>query len=325
MKTDLYAPSRCTAKLPDDFNKSYYVAEEKIDGSRYVLYFACDPYDRRPDQNTLLSRRPSSVDGKLVDKSLNVPHITDRDYGLDGTVIDGEIQADDFTMTNAIMNSSPFVAAKKQKESGLVKFRAFDIMAFRGKDIRHLSLAERRKILKNVVDRMDNPHVVMVEQITEGIEEFFTHIVSKGGEGIVLKDLRQAYGVGWAKMKKSYDVTCFISGFKDGNGKYEGGVGSIAISVFKHKYDVIVGDEESIEVGFASGFDDAIRADMAKNPKKYIGRAVDVFAQEISKDNRLRHPTFHRFRDDVNQIECTMDKLKKDIASFAKSRRRKEE
>lgn len=319
MKTELYAPARCTAKLPKDFEKPYFVAEEKIDGSRYVLYIGCDPYGRRTG-NTLLSRRVSTVDLKHVDRTDNLPHITGIKYeGLEGTVLDGEIVAENFLGTNSVMNSLPAEAVRKQKASGLLKYRVFDIKAFRGKDIRKLPLEERRKVLSEVVTSMSNPHVSVIEQVTTNLEAFFNKIVSAGGEGIILKDLRQAYGVGWAKMKKSYDVSCVISGFKKGDGKYKDSIGSIALSVYH--------DGRLVEIGFASGFDDRVRHDIAKNPKKYIGRVVDVFAQEIqdskkSADNpvgRLRHPTFYRFRDDFNAEDCTSEKLWKDIKA-AKAR-----
>lgn len=322
MKTELYPPSRCTAKLPDNIDGNpKLIAEEKIDGSRYVLYLDCDPYERRTG-NTLLSRKLSDIDSKHVDKTLQVPHITSIQYaGLEGTVLDGEIQAEDFTKTNSIMNSAPAIAHQKQEELGLVRYRVFDIMAFRGKDVRSLPLEKRRKLVLEVVKRMDNEHIVPIQWIETNLTEYFNKIVAKGGEGIVVKNINSAYGVGWAKYKKSYDVTCFISGFKEGTGKYKDGVGSIAISVWN--------DEGTVptEVGFASGFDDKIRADMSANPKKYIGRPVDIFAQEISKDDRLRHPTFYRFRDDLSSHDCTMKKLKADISSAKKlrSRRAKDE
>ena len=57
---------------------------------------------------------------------------------------------------------------------------------------------------------------------------------------------------------------------------------------------------------------------------------MDVFAQEIQKIDsknpagRLRHPTFHRFRDDLNMKDCTAEKLWADIKSSVKSTREKE-
>src|SRR3990172_4134062 len=226
MNLPLIPPSRCTSTLPNDLEKSYLIAEPKLDGSRYVLYLGqgCDPYERQRG-NTLLSRRVSTVDHKHVDRTLNIPHIT----------------------TN--------------------------------------------------------------------LQDYFTQIVQGGGEGIIVKDTRLGYGTGWSKYKRSADVSCIITGFKPGNGKYSGGVGSIALSVYQ--------DEKLLEIGFASGFKDDIRTDISKNPKKYIGKVVDVFAQEISKDNRLRHPTWHRFRDDIESNTCTLEKVKEDLVKHVKGNRKK--
>lgn len=321
MKTPLFPPSRCTSSLPDDLTKDYLVAEEKLDGSRYVLYLGCDPYERQKG-NTLLSRRVSVVDAKHVDRTNNVPHITGPTYeSLDGTVIDGEIRAADFTSTNSIMNSSSALAVSKQKEMGLMSYYVWDVMSFRGKDVRGLALSDRRKILEYVLIKMNNPNIIPLVQVTKDLNDFFLEIVNKGGEGIIVKDLRQGYGNGWCKYKKSYDVSCVISGWKPGKpgSKYEKQIGSLALSVFK--------DGRLIEVGFASGFDDSLRAKMTKNFEEYRNRVVDVFAQEIQKSEnpRLRHPTFHRLRDDMNAEDCTLEKLLADLKKKVKSSRRKDE
>lgn len=324
MGIPILQPSRCTGKLGDDLEKDYLIGEEKIDGSRYLLYIECDPYERR-EGNTLLSRRISVVDGRHVDKTENIPHITGREYkGLEGTVLDGEVVSKDFSSTNSIMNSAPRIAIAKQKEIGWNDYRVFDVLYFRGVDVRSKTLAERRKILEVVVARMAVPEVSAIEQFTEDFLKRFNQFVAKGGEGIVIKDTRLAYGVGWCKMKKSYDVSCVVSGFKNGTGKYAKGVGSIALSVY-HKGKLV-------EIGFASGFDDKVRMDITKNPKKYMGRVVDVFIQELSKATtenpvgRGRHPTFYRFRDDINAEDCTSEKLFKDIkAAKTRNSRRKGE
>ena len=126
MKSELFIPSRCTATLPEDLTKENLIAEEKLDGSRYLLYIGCER-----ENNALLSRRVSVVDQKHVDRTDNIPHITDFEYnGLEGTVIDGEIQAADFLSTNSIMNSAPKIAIQKQSEIGLVTYHVFDCLCF---------------------------------------------------------------------------------------------------------------------------------------------------------------------------------------------------
>lgn len=319
MASQLILPARCTATLADDLDKEYFVAEPKIDGSRYVLYIGngVDPYERRAG-NTLLSRRVSSVDEKHCDKTDNVPHITGVDYqGLDGTVLDGEIFKTDFPTTAGIMGSGPALAVAKQQTDGFITYYVFDCPVFKGVDIRGRTLTERRKVLAHVVKTMNNPHVKLIPQWTDNFEGRFNQMVAAGGEGLIIKDSRLGYGIGWAKMKKSFDVSCVISGFKPGNGKYENSIGAITLSVY---------DGANLrEVGYASGFDDELRQQMAAAPTAFIGKVVDIFAQEISKDLRLRHPTWHRFRDDVEASTCTLEKLKDDMKKKARSTRFKGE
>jgi len=308
------SPSRCTTKLYDDLDKDYLIAEEKLDGSRYLLYVGNDPYSREFSNNTLLSRRISSVDGMHVDRSLNLPHICEKKYaGLEGTVLDGEIMANDFLGTNSVMNSSPHKAIQKQKDNGFLNYNVFDVLYFRGKNVRGLPLSKRRKILEEVVRRMNNNYIKAIPQVRINLQDYFHKIISEGGEGVIIKDERLGYGVGWAKMKKVYEVSCIISGYKPGNGKYENQVGSLAISVFEKG--------RLVEVGFASGFSDELRAEMTKNFAHYQGMVVDVYAQEIQKGVRLRHPTFYRLREDANPDEITLEKLKTDLKTKVKSTR----
>jgi len=312
----LVTPPRCTTPLYENLFDENLVAEVKLDGARYILYLGTgvDPYERQRG-NTLLSRHVSKIDNKHVDRTGNVPFITGCDYDeLHGTILDGEIFLKDCATTTSVMGSGPAVAVSKQEQSGRVSYYVFDCPVFRGKDIRGRPLSERRKILEHVVARMANPNVKLMPQFVGNFQTHFDRIVKAGGEGLIIKDLRLAYGTGWAKMKKSYDVSCFITGFNAGEGKYAGTIGSIELSVDN--------DGTPLAVGFASGFDDRLRADFAARPNDFLWLAVDVFAQEISKDGRLRHPTFFRLREDMAAEDCTLAKLKEDMALKAKSTRR---
>lgn len=312
----LVRPPRCTTPLYENLFDENLIAEVKLDGGRYVLYLGegVDPYSRQRG-NTLLSRRVSTIDNKHVDRTRNLPFITDVDYGdLAGTVLDGEVFHTDCATTTSIMGSSPAVALAKQEQIGRASYYVFDCPVYRGKDIRGRPLTERRKILEHVVKLMANENVKLMPQFQRDFAGQFDRIVKAGGEGLIIKDKRLGYGVGWAKMKKSYDVSCFIIGYKPGNGKYSDSIGSIELAVDQ--------DGTPVPVGFASGFDDALRAEFAAKPDQFLYLAVDVFAQEISKDGRLRHCTFFRLREDLAAEDCTMMKLKDDMALKAKSTRR---
>jgi ATP-dependent DNA ligase len=194
-------------------------------------------------------------------------------------------------------------------------------MAFKGKDLRGLPLSQRRKILIQVVTRMNNPFIKVIPQWTGDIGGRFQNVVARGGEGLIIKDTRMGYGVGWAKMKKSHDVSVVIVGAKPGNGKYEGQVGAIEIAAWS--------GSKLVPIGFASGFDDKVRAEITHNLKAIVAAktVVDIFAHELSKPSaespcgRLRHPTFYRFREDVDHSDCTMDKVMKDLKKNPKTGR----
>lgn len=296
----LYKPSRCTAKPPETYE--HHIAEEKLDGSRYVLYLGYCPYGRRSG-NTLLSRRESG-DGMFVDKTDNIPHITHVSYPFSDTVLDGEIMASTFTLTNSIMNSLPEAAILKQKEHGLVNYHVFDIMRYKGEDVTNKPLSERRTLLEYVISKMNNPNIRLIPQVNNPIS-LFNRVVNGGGEGVIIKDVRAPYGVGWSKLKKSYDISTVVMGSKPGVGKYKNMIGSLEIGVYK--------DNVLIPVGYISGFTDEERIDITNHFDKYLGRVVDVYAQEIGSKGRLRHPTFHRFRDDLLQTSCTYDKMLEDM------------
>ncbi len=302
----LCIPSRCKAKLPENIEDKQYIAEEKLDGSRFVLYIGGCPYGRRTG-NTLLSRRESVSDGFLSDKTDNVPHITDVDYkDLNGTVLDGEVFYSSFLETNAIMNSLPEEAVQKQK-TGKVVYNAFDVMFYSGLDVRALPWVERRAILETVVSQANSPYIKAIKVITDDKLEYFKQMIAQGGEGLIIKDTSKPYGEGWSKLKKSYDISAIITGYKPGKGKYANQLGSIAVSVY-HEGNLV-------EIGYVSGFNDQTRLLMSRDFDAYKGKVIDVFAQEIQKVSdknlagRLRHPTFHRFRDDVKPEDCTSEKM----------------
>jgi hypothetical protein len=290
-------PARCEAALPEDLEQPHLIGEEKLDGSRYVLYLGpgMDPYGRQKS-NTLLSRHHSKAEGdgqgKLVDRTYELAHVTKQDYkALHGTIIDGE------TM------------------NGYETFNAFDVMFFCGTDVRPLPLKERRKILEKIVKLMNNKAVTVIPQVTKNLTEYFHSIVDAGREGIVVKDITQPYGVGWAKYKKSYDVSVIVTGQKEG--KKAGTVGSVFVSVYEKG--------KLTEIGCAAGFTEKDKIAMAKNFDKYMGRVVDVFAQELTNKGtgRLRHCTFHQWRDELDPKDCTFEKLKADLKKGVRKNRTK--
>lgn len=302
-------PARCKGKFnPDYLSNPDWVAEPKLDGGRYMLYIELD------GDVHLYSRR----DFPRIDKAANVPHFARFYPGLAGTILDGEVIIEKAVSegfrpvplgeTTGVMNSSPEKALKRQTEPGCRLFYCvFDILAANGQDVRHLPLSDRRTLLLEVVRHMRQytDTVILIGQYDDK-EGFFREQLEAGLEGIVLKNKNTAYGMNWVKMKRCADFSVVISGYKPGQGKYSDTLGAVAVSVYN---DTATG---LVEVGFASGMTDAEREDIWENQQAYLGRVIDITAQEVTKDGRLRHPRWLRFRDDVNPTTCTMGKLLSD-------------
>jgi ATP-dependent DNA ligase len=299
----LIVPPRCTGDKTKETKN--HVAELKLDGERFLLYIGFDPYSRNALPNTILSRHKSTADQAFTDRSGNVPHITENLYpSLKGTVLDGEIFLKNFETTASIMSSTEAEALDKQTSQKLVYY-VFDIPVYKGEDIRSKPLSERKKILSEVIKEMNNPHVKPITEYRSDFEKAFKEITTKGGEGLIIKDLRSGYGQEWAKLKKSFDISCIVTGYRMGKDKDY--IGSFEVSVYKGK--------DLIDIGFVSGY-----ACLEKDVDKYMGKVVDVFAHEFTKQQKLRMPTFHRFRNDLNPEDCTLEKLKEDFTKIKSSR-----
>jgi len=320
--TMLVVPPRCTADLPhventDPLRHSWHaglIAEVKLNGERELMYLGFDPYGRRTG-TTMLSRQKSSVDKMYGDKTEQVPHITGVDCTLlQHTVLDGEVFARDWAYTHSVMGSSPNIAVDNQRSEKLVYY-VFDMPYHKGRDIRKLPYNERRELLTKVVEELGSPWIRVVEQFQGDLDQAFRRITETGGEGLVVKSLSGAYGQGWAKYKKASDVSAFVIGYIEGKKALLGQVGSLELGIYKN--GVVC------SVGCVSGFTNELRIHITNNRESYLGRVLDVFAFELTKAEQLLNPTFHRFRDDINAEDCTLDKIRLDLKKI-KGNRHKE-
>lgn len=68
-------------------------------------------------------------------------------------------------------------------------------------------------------------------------------------------------------------------------------------------------DGELVQIGtVSSGLTDELRADITKNPDKYLGTTIECDIMELG-DGALRHPVFKKFRDDKGAKECTYESV----------------
>jgi ATP-dependent DNA ligase len=295
-----------------------WVAEEKFDGSRYVCFFM-------KDRLYFTSRRISVKTGLPVEKGLNLPHINTAVSELVGTVLDGEIVGQgDFGSCVSIMGSTPERALKIQEEKGFAVYKVFDILYYKGINVKTYRLFERRKYLEKLFKGIQNVNIQLVKQFS-GINkrELFKSIVAMGGEGIILKNSLATYVEGrrnkdtWIKQKKQNSWQCFITGY-DYPTKYSTDVkGNKIINQFYKKNWVaavrfgVWKDGDVYEVGKTSGMTEEVRQQLSVDREAYMHKVIDIIGQEVTKGGHIRHPRWSGFRLDINQSDCTWENLKK--------------
>jgi len=350
--TPMLAQESNPEAVEERFISDEWIAEEKIDGARYLCYIT-------KEGNRFFSRRISVKDGLPVEKTGNIPHLAgtptkdfvqvvpDKDVkrikglfsnlknfqvvlpesfkeemaALDGTILDGEIlpASGRFLDTTKIMGSLPLEAIEKQKKMGAMVYHVFDILFYKGKDLTSLPLEERLTYLGRIPS---NDYLIPVKQIWgEGEKrKLYADIISRGGEGIILKHLKAPYRVGvrskdtWMKVKRSRSFDVVVVGFEEPkqfsiNVKGETvenkhytrkQIAAIKFGAYK--------DGKLEEVGQCSGIDDTMREEISRNKSKYLGKVMVVEGQEFLK-NAIRFPRFIQFRDDKNPADCKYEDL----------------
>lgn len=222
-------------ELDDILESSDYYAEEKFDGTRATLHF----------WNGLIrvfSRRISAKTGWYVENSDSVPHIRDLHFPqFNGTILDGEmfIPERPFKDVAATLNCLPEEAVKRQQDLGYIVFHAFDILYYKGVKLENMPLYRRKEYLKKVVNEINSSYIKLVPYFDTFIEindngkvlklskkEYYDYIVSKGGEGLILKNKYGKYyhkrGREYLKLKKYLTKEVIIVGFNPPTKEYNG-------------------------------------------------------------------------------------------------------
>jgi bifunctional non-homologous end joining protein LigD len=297
-------PMLASSLKAEELNKAWghpnLLCEEKLDGSRYI--FQLD----KQGVPKLTSRRTSVKTGKLVEKTQNLMgYITFGSYELRNSVVDGEICGGNcFENTVSVMGSTPENAQELLKNGMGIKYYAFDILYYKGKDLRGRPLTTRKAYLRQFINELPD-HIkknwVYLEPV-ENSKKSFDQIVKNGGEGVILKTLNSAYSEGkrnkdWIKVKKFSTYEGVIIGYHPGTGKYESLFGALLVGQYI--------DGKLTEVARVSGMTDLQRTQIWTHKQKFLGTVIEFKAQEPTKAKRYRHPEFLRFRNDKDAKDCT--------------------
>lgn len=162
------------------------------------------------------------VNRKGADRTNQYPEIAGlRDVFPAGTVIDGEfvVLAQGKPKFDLILKRDQrrqIAAIHSGAQQWPVLYAVFDLLYWRGQDIRSWPLSRRQSTLASLWPN-NYPQLYLVESFAAG-EELFAAVGSAGLEGIVAKRLQSRYVPGkqssdWRKIKHWRYVNCVVGGY----------------------------------------------------------------------------------------------------------------
>ncbi|MCA1727132.1 MAG: non-homologous end-joining DNA ligase [Actinobacteria bacterium] len=204
-----------------------------------------------------------------------------------------------------------------------IVYYVFDLLELDGRDVRRLTLAERRSLLRGSVTA--GAFVKMTTTRRGRAERLLDEACAKGWEGLIAKRLDAPYtgrrSENWLKLKCSLAQEFVVAGFTDPKGSR---VGLGALVLGYHEEGKL---RPAGEVG--TGFDRATLAELhgrlstketdespfpgvTRRPKGVHWVRPELVAQvefsEWTRDGRLRHPRFLGLREDKPPAEVIRER-----------------
>jgi len=201
-------------------------------------------------------------------------------------------------------------------------YYAFDLLAFEGRDLRGLPLAERKALLEKLLPPAGP--LRFADHVEEQGEQLYKAVRERGLEGLIAKRADSPYRAGrspaWLKIRADETGDFAVVGFTAPQGGRTG-FGALHLAVRE-------GDGYRYIGRAGSGFTDAQLREVHRRLEPSVrptppctgpvpeGRehtwvepelVVEVRYTEVTPDGLLRHPVFERLREDKRPEECTWE------------------
>ena len=282
--------------------------ERKYDGTAAII-------DTFPDKPPKIWGRRILKDGNRRDYTSKFPEVVDmvshinvRSRVLGELVIFDEEGNDKFKLIQQRATREKSIA--KYAKNTPARFLAFDMLIFKGTDIRPLTYADRRSSLISFSDSYmssDSDHFCIIATLSgsQAKRELLEQLKEEGFEGIVAKHWNKPFPEGMYKYKPTVtEEVIWYGDYKPGTGRNEGLVGSLIC----HQY---IGGELR-EVAKAGGLTDKLRAKFTNLSRsgevsELCPMILEVEAMEYLPSGKLRSPRFHRIRTDKSPEQCTRE------------------
>ena len=318
------APMLATLKKPEEFgNEDGWAFEMKWDGVRTVAYLA-------GGRVKLLSRKGRDDTAAYFDVVDDLAALPVETAVLDGEVVVIDASGKpDFGLLQHRINLTRPADIERAARARPAQLMLFDILHLNGQSLVRRPYAERRKILEELVQPAKGSRL-QVPPVFDGSLDAARGIAAELRlEGVVAKRVDSIYQPGrrastWLKMKNHPHQEVVIGGWRPGQGRREGGIGSLLMGIPTSDGLRYVG-----KVG--SGFDDrmlddlmALLAPLVRDTPPLVGvpredardaRWVEpeivgeVSYGELTEPGRMRHPVWHGLRADKTPDEVVWEGL----------------
>jgi ATP-dependent DNA ligase len=177
----------------------------------------------------------------------------------------------------------------------------FDVLHVDDRDVRHIPLNERKKILNEILAGTELETPTTLANSVEEILDFKNTEIAAGAEGIICKNPTSEYGDSnsWLKLKRFETIDCFVIDYEDTPDYKRTGVPrSWLVGLYDDSGHVV-------EIGKVGSFVEKV------DPRKVKKRSVvEVRFQEVTRDRKLRAPFILRVRQDKTPDECLLSQIK---------------
>lgn len=162
----------------------------------------------------MLSRRNNILNEKFPGIAAAVQKLDD------GSILDGEIVALD-----AEGRPSFNLLQHRKENSQAIVFYLFDLLAFRGRDLRALPLRQRRELLKEACENAEEPLRLSLP-VNAAPKDLIHAVRAQGLEGIIAKRIDSRYESGersgnWIKFRVNRGQELVIGGYRPGKTSFD--------------------------------------------------------------------------------------------------------
>jgi DNA ligase-1 len=219
--------------------------EAKYDGFRIQAH-------KKGKTVQLFSRKQENTTHMFPEIVAAIKALSNKELIIEGEALSyNEETAEYYPFQTTIQRKRKHGIGQMAKEFPLTLF-VFDVLDVDGKDLTQEPFEKRRKVLERIIKkgRSLRPSELMITDDAEEMEKYFQDAISRGLEGIIVKDLASPYVAGarkfaWIKLKRSYKgelsdtIDVVIIGYYRGTGaRAKFGFGGFLGAVYDSKDDM---------------------------------------------------------------------------------------